>query len=596
MIGLFGVLTVVMMNFFTVSSAKFYIASVTPCLAVFIIYLMNIQKLFEVTMDSEQSNQIRALILAAPTAFFATSGAFAVQKTIENGVWEIASNNHAKSEALTEEVVEASKAKDTFVSSLSHEIRNPLNSLKGSIGYLLETISNPDHKKILQNANLSCEIILNIANNVLDAAKLRSDKMEISYLETDFTSIIRKAFSINSEVIKQKNISLKALLDKRLPQMIRVDPSRMLQIMMNLLSNALKFTPQHGKVEVHITWCPSDMSTEDLLNPDDYLYANGFLRPSPIIITNHSSLEVIRAESTQEFNKQELKTRSKNLLSLKQFMNTRLEDVVSLTHPYSSVEPWVLCSYDPPMLLQQQQQQQLSSQKGYLKVQVSDTGCGIAQQNIPKLFQMFTQAHKSVVTMYGGTGLGLWICKQLCQKMGGDIKLYSQIEQGTTFVLYVPVNNDAESQVMRERASRNQDTVRVLVVDDYAHNRDLHKLLVEREGAQVLLAADGQEAFEKFKVHEEGYFSFLMMDVKMSGVDGFTAARMIREWEREQNRRTKVDIYFVSGEYFSEEDILRAFQATGRMIDTTGIGSLKKPIDIETIRTIISRYQGGLQG
>jgi len=224
-----------------------------------------------------------------------------------------------------------------------------------------------------------------------------------------------------------------------------------------------------------------------------------------------------------------------------------------------------------------------------LKVQVSDSGCGVDAENIPKLFNMFTQAHKGVAPIYGGTGLGLWICKQLCEKMRGDIVIYSKAHKGTSFVFYLPVNNDdlEDPNIQKRRA----DKVNVLIVDDYGYNRDLHKLLLEQEGVHVVLAANGQEGVECYQSYEEDYFAFILMDVQMPVMDGFTAAKVIREWENKENKK-KVDIYFVSGEYYNEEEVMIGFNRSTRTHnERTGIRFLRKPIDIEIVRNVLNRYK-----
>ena len=105
---------------------------------------------------------------------------------------------------------------------------------------------------------------------------------------------------------------------------------------------------------------------------------------------------------------------------------------------------------------------------------------------------MFTQAHRSVNNMHRGTSLGLWICKQFC--MGGDIKLYSQPDRGTAFVFHIPINNDQISLVQPARNNTQQSVQNVMIVDDYINNKELHKFIVEEEGANVILASNGKEA------------------------------------------------------------------------------------------------------
>ena len=244
--------------------------------------------------------------------------------------------------------------------------------------------------------------------------------------------------------------------------------------------------------------------------------------------------------------------------SIKLFETNALKDkIANKRYKPTVIEPWKINH-----LSSREQQDQEIPKVGFIKVQVSDTGCGIPQDRIPRLFNMFEQAHQSVVNMHGGTGLGLWICRQICQKMGGDITLYSQVDQGTSFVFYIAVNNDRQNMLSLPSISALRREVNVLVVDDYAMNRDLHKLLLQKEGAHVVTACNGREAVNKYEEKCNGFFDLILMDVCMPELDGFEAAKMIRQFEIQNNRRI-VDICFISGEYFSEEETINSFKRTG---------------------------------
>jgi len=154
---------------------------------------------------------------------------------------------------------------------------------------------------------------------------------------------------------------------------------------------------------------------------------------------------------------------------------------------------------------------------------------------------------------------------------------------------FIPVNNDRVLELPVREGGFVRDKVNVLVADDYSHNRNLHRLLLEREGAQVTLACNGREAIDKYKEHEEGYFDFIMMDVQMPEMDGFTAARFIRKWEAEKSYKG-VDIYFVSGEYYNEEEVMAEFKTTGGS-NTIGIRCLRKPVDIGVMKRVIDKYK-----
>ena len=597
MVALYALMLFPNFAFFLTPSFHVRVLNSVLCGFQFIHHILKIQEIFTITMSEEQSTQIVMLYIAAFVCLAFLCVSCFIQKSVEIGLWDMAHASYEKSENLTKEVLQAAEAKDAFVSSLSHEIRNPLNALNGSIDYLLSVVKDPNFLHVLKSAKLSAEILLNLANNVLDAAKLKSEKMDISYTRGNFVDIIKKVFTINSETLKVKNILAEAFIDRCLPQTLWIDPSRLLQIVMNLVSNALKFTPPGGKIQIHVKWCTGDYNKDSLLVPND---GNKFDRHvnearrrttrlgsnlEPTLDTRTSSILLDRLDF-EEFSREELAAKIRNQRKTKDFKTKELRDMVNLNEDFALQNPWIIHEIGRP-----DQQNQNVSQEGFLKVDVIDSGCGIPEASIPKLFEMFVQAHQSVTNMRGGTGLGLWICKQLCQKMRGDIKLYSQVDQGTTFVFYIPVDNNLQHEPAVSRANPLRDDVNVLVADDYAHNRDLHKLLLQREGAHVTLAADGREAVRKFQDKEEGFFDFIMMDVLMPEVDGFMAAKMIRQWETEQERAKRVDIYFVSGEYFNEEEVLAAFKKVGGGSDSSGIRCLKKPVDVDMIKQVVQLYK-----
>ena len=596
LIGLYGLMLFPQFAFFLTSSRGPRNLNIVLCILQTVRHIHHARKIFNIMVDEEQSMQMYTFYIAALVCVIVTCATASFQKSIETGVWQVAQTNYERSENLTKEVIQAAEAKDVFVSSLSHEIRNPLNALKGSIDYLLAAVKDPQFLDVLKNAKLSCEILLNLANNVLDAAKLKSNKMDISNTETNFADVIRKSLIINSETLKAKDITAEAFLDNNIPRVLWTDSSRLLQIAMNLLSNALKFTPKKGKIRIHATWCPKERSRESLLTP---IIDFGHQYPLP---RTNNTVEDVRHDDNLDANTQNINARRQN--SVLEFSieenEQRYQNIESITKTFSNnpskllndsrdsvfIEPWIInqTNINAHNLT-------LDEREGYLKIQVSDTGSGVPEDQIPKLFEMFAQAHQSVNTMHGGTGLGLWICRQICQKMGGDIVLYSIVDLGTTFVFYVAVNNNRVIEDSNDRRNLTNNTVNVLIVDDYAYNRDLHKLLVQKEGAQAFIAPDARKAFDMFKAYEEGFFSFIMMDVLMPEINGFAAAKMIRQWEIEQKREKKADIYFVTGEYYNEEEVMAAFKTEGKLADVSGIRSMRKPIEVEMIRKAINSYQ-----
>jgi len=569
-------------------------------------------EMFKVTLTEDQSANCFQMYVAA----FLLGGFVVVVSFIQQDygvyLWKLAESNYERAEKINKEVLQAIEAKDTFVSSLSHEIRNPLNALKGSIDFLMKGVSDPVHLQILENAHISSEVLLNLVNNVLDAAKLKSDKMDIAHVETNLIDTIKKVVMIHYDRLREKEMSPQVFIHKNLPLSIWIDSSRLLQIIMNLISNAIKFTNRRGRIHLYVSWCDSETKREHLLKPNEedgpQNYTKKLLskkssgsissqsevqQPTKLLLDN--SYELFNADEYSLFKsdsptikiKRATPHESKRLSAINckesklhnQYIVWNINTLHGLNMQPLMEAYYALC--DLP---------RSSQVKGFLKIQVSDTGCGIAEEHIPKMFEMFSQAGRDVASIYGGSGLGLWLCKQLTQRMGGDIAMYSKENVGTTFVFYVPTNNDTLlSEDLRSDLNFRRREVRGLVVDDYAYNRDIHKLLLEREGICVDLACDGQEALDKYIAQGDFYYDFIMLDIQMPVMDGFTAAVKIREWEKKNNWKY-TNIYFVSGEYYNEKDITRELKEKGAMREITGVRCMRKPIDIELIKKMVEKY------
>ena len=353
---------------------------------------------------------------------------------------------------------------------------------------------------------------------------------------------------------------------------------------MNILSNNIKFTPKKGGVTIYIKWMTKDQKEEDLLSKNDKYHAksrHAVTEPSDLNCSTDDQILPFD-ESVNEFKHLDDSLRFSNNMDLFESHSP------SLKNENESNTPRVIKYVRTENTTRQRSSSNNSdSEAGFLKIQISDSGCGIASKDIGKPFQMFTQTSEGARPMYNGTGLGLWICKQLCQKMGGDIKVYSELNKGSTFVFYIPINVDKMQNAVIRSNDRADSKLNVLVVDDYSFNRDLHKVLLEGEGADVVVACNGKEALSAYKAKGEGYFDFIMMDVRMPEVDGFEATSNIRKWEQKYKRRM-TDIYLVSGNYHNDKEIMRIFREKNGdnncRISLKRIWSLKKPLDIEMIK------------
>jgi two-component system CheB/CheR fusion protein len=181
-----------------------------------------------------------------------------------------------------------------------------------------------------------------------------------------------------------------------------------------------------------------------------------------------------------------------------------------------------------------------------LRFSVADTGIGIAKDDIDRLFEPFTQVDSSTTRQYGGTGLGLTICRRIVELMGGTIGVDSQLGEGSCFWFVVPLQPETPVQVSEaEGQSSSTDEeiqaaigrLRILIVEDRPDSRELLMLLIQPFGCMVDWVENGREALERLE--EQGY-DLIFMDCQMPELDGYEATRRLREREAQSDRRTVV--------------------------------------------------------
>jgi len=310
-----------------------------------------------------------------------------------------------------------------------------------------------------------------------------------------------------------------------LPITLKFDMQRFTQVCLNLLTNSLKFT-ESGSITLVVRYI-----RKDVLQETDYYPSSDFghrLLSSSTKKTLASSHEEIREESGLEM-----------LVAYKRQFTREIANLGSKKKMFTGID---------------------SPERGYLKIEMNDTGCGIKPEDLKKLFKKFSQAHSDVAQRQIGSGLGLWITKSLCELMGGDVRAYSMPNIGSCFVgiiqadclpvsrphlaslhlsLVVPssVRFLAESQIKR-----------ILLVDDDPFNLEFHGHIFKSVGFDSIeTAIDGQKLLEQFKKRPEGYFEAIVTDIAMPNLDGIGAAKLIRKFEEEENRSIKVKIGFITG-------------------------------------------------
>jgi signal transduction histidine kinase/ActR/RegA family two-component response regulator len=330
-----------------------------------------------------------------------------------------------------EQAEQGLKAKNEFLSTMSHEIRTPLNSILGMTHLILRDNPRTEQKEQLSVLLFSANNLLAIVNDILDYNKIEAGKVNFELIETDLVNVVKNIIFGLKTSAEEKNIDLRLQIDPDLKSKILGDPTRIGQIVTNLVSNAIKFT-RKGHV----------------------------------------------------------------LLDIKVDRQTNTD--ITLT------------------------------------IRVEDTGIGIAQEKQKMIFERFTQADTSTSRNFGGTGLGLAICKRLLEMQGSTLHLDSEHGKGSvfyftqTFSKVVTTEKKVESRThhLPTEESRPLTGVSILLVEDNEVNILVARTFLERWGATIDVAINGQEALDKVDTTRH---KLVLMDMHMPVMDGYEASRRMRE-------------------------------------------------------------------
>ena len=337
----------------------------------------------------------------------------------------IAEEAKEKAEMATSLAVEAVKAKQQFLSNMSHEIRTPMNAIIGFTKVMLKTELSAKQKEYLTAIKLSGDALIVLINDILDLAKVDAGKMTFEQVPFKMSLSLLAMLHLFETKIQEKNLELVTLYDKKIPAVLLGDPVRLHQIILNLVSNAVKFTTK-GKITVSV----------QLLKEDE--------------------------------------------------------------------------------------------EKVLIEFSVTDTGIGITENKIERIFENFQQASSGTSRLYGGTGLGLAIVKQLVEAQGGSIKVKSEVDKGSVFSFTLSFQKtNAETELESEIVELDKDIkhIKVLVVEDIALNQLLMKTLLDDFGFERDIAANGKIAIEKLQSQS---YDIILMDLQMPEMNGFEATEYIR--------------------------------------------------------------------
>ncbi len=337
----------------------------------------------------------------------------------------IAEEAKIKAENATRIAENAVKAKQQFLSNMSHEIRTPMNAIIGFTKVVLKTELSAKQKEYLTAIKMSGDALIVLINDILDLAKVDAGKMTFEQTPFKMALSLSAMLHLFETKIREKNLVLIKEYDSRIPEVLVGDPVRLHQIILNLVSNAVKFTNK-GKIIVNVR----------LLNEDN--------------------------------------------------------------------------------------------EKASIEFAITDTGIGIAEEKLGKIFENFQQASSGTSRLYGGTGLGLAIVKQLVEAQGGTIIVKSIIEEGSTFSFVLNFQKskgavELEPEIME--IDKEIKNIKVLVAEDIALNQLLMRTLLDEFGFECDIATNGKIAVEKLQTNT---YDIVLMDLQMPEMNGFEATEHIR--------------------------------------------------------------------
>ena len=355
----------------------------------------------------------------------------------------------------------ANEAKTEFLQRMSHDIRTPINGICGMIDvadhYAEDMKKQTECRAKIKEAS---HLLLELINEVLDMSKLESDEVILEEIPFNLNSISEEILGVIEHMAAEQNIRI-LWEEKEVTHWNLIgSPVHVKRILMNILSNAVKYNKENGYVYISCREIPSKQT----------------------------------AMTTLEF----------------------------------------VCR---------------------------DTGIGMAEAFQKRIFEPFAQEHAGSRTKFAGTGLGMPITKKLVVKMGGTISFESKEGTGTTFVIRIPFQIDADMKDRTETEEKTETSIQglhVLLTEDNELNMEIAEFVLQNEGTVVTKAWNGQEAVDIFRKSSPGEFDVILMDIMMPVMNGYEAAKMIRSLDREDAK--VIPIIAMTANAFTE-DKMRAKEA-----------------------------------
>lgn len=302
---------------------------------------------------------------------------------------------------------DANRTKSSFLANMSHEIRTPMNGIIGMLEILKKSELNEKQLRSTELCYQSANNLLKIINDILDFSKIESGKFQIEKVDFNLQNELETTFEMLTELSNRKDISLGLIFDKNIPQIVRGDPLRLSQIIINLTNNAIKFTEPGGNISIEVK--------SETRDDENYI----------------------------------------------------------------------------------------------LHVSVKDDGIGISESAKQKIFESFTQADDSTTRIFGGTGLGLTISKQLVEQMQGEIKIDSKLNEGSNFHFTAILEHADDKAVIEQPFSASN----ILIISDNSNDENILSKQLTSWGSKFTIVENTPQAMEFLQQSTELY-TLIIIDIE----------------------------------------------------------------------------------
>ena len=382
-----------------------------------------------------------------------------------------------KLEIALKKAEDASLAKTSFLNNMSHDIRTPMNVILGYAQLMENELNGKDIPEVLEHLEKlqqSGNLLLSIINNVLDMARIESGRMEIDENYCRIEDVWKSLFAVFDEKARKKNISLHYTMNVE-HEHVLTDVTKVKEILVNILSNAIKYTPAGGSVMVYVDELPCDES-------------------------------------------------------------------------------------------------------GYMivRIRISDTGIGMSQDYLTKIFEAFTREKNTTKSKIAGTGLGMSIVKNYVDLLGGTIDVESELGKGSTFTVTL------KHRIADERYYEGRN---ILLAEDNDLNAEIAEAILERAGLRIERVENGIQCVNRILKMPAGTYDMIFMDIQMPQMDGYKATQTIRNLPDKD--KACIPIIAMTANAFAEDK--------KKTMEAGMNAHLSKPLNVPELMDTIRKFCDGKQ-